>query len=186
VKTRRDIRPEARTGEQTAPQSVLRFCLASRCRASFTLLELLIAVLLIAIAATLVGVRLEGSTDSARLRAAAMEIQQSLKLARQESRTRHRAVDLVFSVGASRYRMTRAPDDAGTSRELHGTVIERVSIEGAAPASSDEFRIRMSVSGASLPFQLELRAGSQRRVFRFDGISGGFTEEGRRDRGDPI
>jgi type II secretion system protein H len=151
---------------------------------AFTLVELLVVVVLVGIAASVVTLQLHGSTDRARLRAATIQLEQALRLARHRAMTRHETVWLVFEVGGGRYRLVFArqeQDTTGVWHTLDSVSIKRAAVRGEAAPSTrqDEFAIRVTPTGASLPWALELWTRSARRVVWTDGISGrlGFVDE---------
>src|SRR5882762_6978878 len=71
-------------------------CSRSSVLAAFTLVELMVVVILLGILATIVTVRLLGASDAARLSAARSEIETRLRMARQFTRSQHRAAILCL------------------------------------------------------------------------------------------
>ncbi len=155
-----------------------------RLRSAFTLVELLIVIVLVGLAASIVTVQMHGSTDRARLRAATLRIEQSLRLVRHRAMTHHEPVWLVFQLGRSRCRLAFAEQPQGEPSVWHtldGVIIKRAAVrrQGASSSKQEEFTIRITPTGASLPWALELWASSARRVVWTDGISGrlGFVDD---------
>ncbi|MCA9243878.1 MAG: prepilin-type N-terminal cleavage/methylation domain-containing protein [Phycisphaerales bacterium] len=129
----------------------------------FTLLELLVALTLLAIAATLIAPRLAGSTASARLRGAAVTLEQALRQARFEARTTHAARWLMlepqrFAIGRGQAAVNWRP-------------IGNVEIVGARVGGARVGAIRLAPSGASAPWAIELRTEGQTRVLWNDGVT---------------
>jgi len=146
-------------------------------RKAFTLLELMVVVVLVGLAATIVAVQLRGASDQARLRAAALTIGQNLRLARYRAMTRHAPTWLAFRIGSDRMRLVFASNDehaSGAWHSLDGVTIARATLRGGRPrtGAEDAFAVRLTPSGASLPWALELRLGSHARVVWSDGVSG--------------
>ena len=144
---------------------------------ALTLIELLVALVLIGMAATIVTINLQGSTDKARLRAATLEIEQTLRLARHTAQRHHQPVWLIFEPERSRYRLEfLEPTNAESSawRALDGLRIQRVAYAATEPAlagSTNPFVVRITPSGVTLPWALELWGRDSRRVVWSDGVS---------------
>jgi type II secretion system protein H len=159
-------------------------------RRAFTLIELLVVVTLLGLAAALVTLRLGGSTDQAQLRAATVEIEQALRLARHRARTRHQPVWLLFRPGTGHYRIVLRPtqdvaharwrtlDGVTITRIAACDLVDRVGSTGNAPLSRDGvFALRVTPTGAMLPWALEIRAAAARRVLWTDGVTGRMSHE---------
>jgi len=150
---------------------------------AFTLLELLVVVALLGLAAAALTVQLSGLTERARLRAAALDIEQTLRLARHQAAKTRQPVWLQFTRGTGRYRLVWAGAMAPTPggwRVLEHVTLAGAEVPGTSPAAAglrpvqrdETFTLRLSPSGTTLPFALELHAGQLRRVVWTDGISG--------------
>ncbi len=150
---------------------------------AFTLLELLIVVTLIGLLAGLATLSLTSRTDGARLRGAALQIEQTLRRGQFFARTRFTPIWLEFDVGSNRHRLRRtsprmrglaADPEEGAWKTLVGVTVGSVRyIDHRDGASNrDHVRLRILPSGATLPWEIELRAGEQRRMYVTDGISG--------------
>lgn len=145
-------------------------------------MELLVVAVLVALSATIVTVHLGGATRSARLRSATVEIEQALRLARHRARTRHEPVWLEFQVGSGRYRLVFA-EHRGTAdsvwRALAGVTVERASTGTAQQLTlpGERLAIRLTPTGATLPWALELRVRSARRVVWTDGVTGRLAHQ---------
>jgi len=145
--------------------------------AAFTLLELLVVLALIGLAASVVSVHLHGATDAARLRAATLQIEQTLHLARQRALMRHETVSLVFEIGGARCRLVfgdQAENRDGAWHTAEGVTVRSAAFrgQGAVSAEGEEFAVRLTPTGASLPWAVELWTHKMRRIAWTDGISG--------------
>lgn len=153
-------------------------------RPAFTLVELLVVVVLVGLLATTVTVRLQGATDDARLRAAAVQIEQTLRAARHRARTFRETTWLLFQSGSPRYRLIYGAHrdvQEGGWQSLDGVTIARVAALSSTPstddsnssiANKDAFALRITPTGATLPWALEIHAGTSRCVLWTDGVSG--------------
>jgi general secretion pathway protein H len=146
-------------------------------QSGFTLLELLVVVVLLGLAASTLGLRLNGTTARARLRAATVRIEQAQRLARHRATTRRQSVWLVFQPGSGRFRMAagaQSDEERSVWQTLdHVTVVRAALRDQPSGASSVEsFVVRITPSGASLPWALELRSATARRVVWSDGVTG--------------
>lgn len=147
-------------------------------RSGFTLLELLIVVGLIGIAATTLALQLAGRTSAARLRAAELELEQTLRLAHQQARARHAPVRLELRLASGQYRLVLAGDDdqspALSWRAFDGVTIQRAAYDAQPIAWQREgtFALRVMPNGASLPLAMILQAGDQQRTIWIDGVTG--------------
>ncbi len=172
------------------PSTALRASSGAKARAerfarpAFTLVELLVVVVLVGLAASVVTVQLRGSTDRARLRAATLRIEQTLRLARHRAMTHHESLWLVFRLDSDRYCLAFAEqgkDGSNAWHTLDNVSVRRAAVQGqeASASGQEEFAIRITPTGASLPWALELWTSSARRVVWTDGISGrlGFVDD---------
>jgi prepilin-type N-terminal cleavage/methylation domain-containing protein len=156
---------------------------------ALTLMELLVVVALVALLATGVAVQLQGTTESGRLRSAALQLEQTLRRARHRATTRHESVWLQLHLGTGRYRTVLQDESAARAvwQSLDGATIEGAVIGSDAGRGlhSEILTIRITPSGASLPWAVRLRAGSARRVIWTDGVTGRMQHRGLRmeDRG---
>lgn len=156
--------------------SAPRACQSRPVRRAFTLLELMVVVVLLGLAATIVTFGLAGTTEPARLRAATLELEQTLRLARYRAQTRHQVTGIVFQPGSARYRLqeVRAADaDDAPWRALDAvTIVAGLHPGGAVTRAGAEFAVRLTPAGVGLPWALELQAGRLRRVIWSRGIGG--------------
>lgn len=153
----------------------------TRCRAwppgrAFTLIELLVVVVLIGLAATTVAVGVRGTTDTAQLRAATLQLEHTLRAARWRARTRHESVGLQMQPGTGHYRLvlpTRRDGAALPWKSLEGVVMVQASVATARGPGSPggTWLVRTTPGGASLPWALELQVGARRRVVWTDGVT---------------
>lgn len=144
-----------------------------RAARGFTLLELLVVLVILGIVAAGVGVQARGTTSGVSLRAATLQIEQALRLARFRARTARVPVWLVFTRGPGKYRVDSG-QQRGPWHALERVSIERGAMRGArGPAGSENtFAVRITYTGASLPWALEIRSAEARRVVWTDGITG--------------
>ncbi len=146
-----------------------------RPRAGFTLLELMVVVLLVGLAATLVGVRAAGATGATRLHSAAQLLQTGWQDAARLAIHRRRPLLFEVNLDTSGYRIR---DDARANppwRALPGARPVQVRVaETESALSAGVARLRLTPSGTALPWALELVAGSQRQVRYCDGITGAW------------
>ncbi len=166
-------------------------------RRALTLIELLVVLVLIGLLAGGLTLRLGGSTERARLRAATLQIEQTLRLARHHARTRRQPVWLRFELGGGRYRWETAASAQRPGvhpwKSLDHVVIERAALRhnaaeeagtagdvrwNASTTALETFVVRITPRGASLPWTLQLRSGTTRRIIWSDGITGrlGFQD----------
>jgi prepilin-type N-terminal cleavage/methylation domain-containing protein len=152
-------------------------------RRALTLIELMVVLVLLGLAATVVTVELQGTTQGGRLRSATVQIEQVLRLARHLTARSHRPTWLEFERGSGRYRVlfgSRTGSQPGNWHLLQGVVIvgggfpKAPGAESAAgqPGHDDAFTIRIGSGGSTLPFALELQAGAARRLLWTDGVTG--------------
>lgn len=147
---------------------------------AFTLLELMVVVVLLGLAAAIVTVRLDGMSNSSRLNGAALRIEQSLRLTCMRAQSGHEPAWMAFAVGSDRYRLGGAADQSapqsrqGVWHAVGGVVIAagQLGDQRAAPIRTGEFVVQVTPSGATLPWALELSAGPSRCVAWTDGFSG--------------
>lgn len=157
----------------------MRTSRAGRSNSGFTLIELMVALLLLGLAATLVATRIGAGTAAARLRAAHVTLERALRLARHEARVKHAPRWLVFEVGAGRYAVTRNAEPL-VWRSLGAVEVISVRIGSDPPAAP---QIRVGATGASPPWAIELRAGGQTLALWNDGVTDTLrTGAGRLDR----
>lgn len=140
----------------------------SRSHRALTLVELLVVVLLLGVAASVVGVSWRGSTDAARLRAATIELEQAVRTVSRHARLHRQPATLALALGTGRYRLEWSTAADPGWRTLRGVTLE--SPDSAAPPAGAVQRIRIGAAGAALPWKIALRAGQQRRVVVSDGI----------------
>jgi len=146
-------------------------------------MELLIVVVLLGLAATTVAVELDSTTDTARLRAATTELEQTLRLARHQAGKTHRPSWLQLELGTGHYRLVLAAQKQTHDfpwHTLEGVTVARAAIgrrsaEAPTPTPTNRetiFTIRVSPTGATLPWAVGLHAGGAKRVVWSDGITG--------------
>lgn len=148
---------------------------SARFQLAFTLIEIMAVVVLVGIAATIVTLRLEGMSTRARLETAATQVEQTMRLAVHEARTRKRPVTLAIDAGIPRLRLERGgrePIDGGW-RALEGVTIRDVRMGGQTSRGTDGIaRVRITATGVSLPWSLTLRAGELELGLLADGVTG--------------
>lgn len=145
---------------------------ATRHCGALTLIELLVVVTLVGVAAATVTVRLGSATDRARLRAATLQLEQAVRLARHRALTRRQPVWLELQMKPAGYRIRTSPAETPPWRWLEGVRLAATGPRSGRPAASraaDQFTIRLTPSGAWLPWALEMQAGNARRVIWSDG-----------------
>ena len=121
----------------------------------FTLLELLVVVVLLGLAATVVSVALRGATSEARLRGATLRIEQALRLAQHAAARRFTPVGLEFELGSGRYRVTQT--DRATWQALDGVRFAAAGYRGGNELTRAGEVFATRVRGDSgLPWELEL------------------------------
>lgn len=162
-------RPRSYSAADTHPQRTGQ--------AAFTLVELLVVVTLVGLAAAGVTLSLRGTTEPACLRAATLQIEQTWRLARHRAATRHVPVWVQFQSGGGRYRLVWSEETTGVGpawKTLDGVTIVRGTVLSSATPREREglLTLRITPSGASLPWALELSAGQARRVLWTDGATG--------------
>jgi Tfp pilus assembly protein FimT len=140
-----------------------------------TLVELLVVVALLGLAAAGVTMSQRGATDAARLRAATLEIEQTLRLARHLATTQRRPVWVCLRGGSPAQRApgAAAAPPAGTlAKTLDGVTLAGATVRGAEHTESgNTLTIRVTPSGATLPWALELHAERAKRVVWTDGVT---------------
>jgi type II secretory pathway pseudopilin PulG len=185
---RKAVRPSYydRSLRSCAPQSLRGLRRTGRAftqRWALTLIELMVVLVLLGVAATVVTVELLGTTQGGRLHSATVQIEQVLRLARHQTARSHRPTWLKFERGSRRYRVlfsSRTGSQPGNWHVLQGVVIagggfpKVPAAESAAdqPDQDHAFTVRIGSGGSSLPFALELQAGAARRVLWTDGVTG--------------
>ncbi|MEW6252157.1 MAG: prepilin-type N-terminal cleavage/methylation domain-containing protein [Planctomycetota bacterium] len=135
-----------------------------------TLVELLVAVLLLGAAAGGVALGVRGTTDPARLRSATLELEQALRLGRQWTARRHAPAWVQMERGTGRYRLVT--DAAGAWHVLPEVSFTQAGPLNTEPASGPLCVLRIAPTGATLPWAAELRCGTRRRIVWSDGITG--------------
>ena len=143
-----------------------------RRRHAFTLTELVVVVTLLGIVAVTVSVRLAPATDRARLRGATLTIEQTLKLARHRAMTKHQPVWIEFRPDGT-YRTRFAPHAGQPNAPWRS--LANVRIQATNPRrrhAGQPTTIRLTPSGASLRWALELRSGLATRVVWSEGVHG--------------
>ncbi len=148
---------------------------------AFTLVEVLIATILIGLAATLLSASLLSATDTARLHGAQVDLESALRSARYWSRLHHAHTWLEIDRRGQRWRWvrTRANGAPNDWHILRGVQIERVALDAtpqsdgrsAESASKDRLILRIGPSGVALPWRVELRAGARLLKLQHDGLS---------------
>lgn len=141
-------------------------------RAGFTLIELMVVVVILGIAAATVSLKLTGSTQRARLRSAAVKIEQVLRQARHQAVMRHEPVWIV--VEPTRIAMQEPQrDHHGAWHGLDARVARAMHRDAAAvdPAVR-RFTLHLTPSGATLPWAMELNLGELRQSIWSDGVTG--------------
>lgn len=136
---------------------------------SLTLLEMLVVIVLLGLAAGLGMTSWSGAGDEARVQAAVVTLEQMLRRAAQESRTRHRPTTVLLDCGAARVRIQHRSDQAGAWHELTGVSLRALS--GISPQRSDGaelLAVRLTPAGVHLPLELEFRGGGFRQRVRFE------------------
>ena len=89
-----------------------------RCIAGMTLLELLIVLMIMGIAAALVIPRLGGGVSNIELRGAARSLASGLRLARSEAVSQRRETFLVLDVAGRRFKVDRDPQEHALPRDV--------------------------------------------------------------------
>ncbi len=145
----------------------MRISRVGRSNSGFTLIELMVALLLLGLAATLVATRIGAGTGAVRLRAARVTLEQALRLARHEARVKHAPRWLVFEVGTGRYAVMRNAEPP-VWRSLGAVEITAVRIGSGSSAAP---QIKVGATGASPPWAIELRAGGQTLALWNDGVT---------------
>lgn len=140
-------------------------------RRAFTLVELLCVTLLIAVAATTVALHLSGTTETARLRGARLEIEQALRRARQFAKLRHRSAWLELDPsGRVRAAMAEREGITGVWVPLERLRMIEVAVAYEPAQNEVPTRIRVTASGVTLPWQAILRIGKQAQRLISDGV----------------
>jgi len=142
---------------------------------AFTLVETLAVLVLLGIAATLVLLRLPGSDDGPRLRAAAQTLEQTFQLVRNQARTRRQTMMLELEPGTNRYRWLEPSGICERTpwRQLDGVDIDAArSVSGAPVRGAAVFTIRIGPTGACPPWAARLRRGAAGRLIWCEGITG--------------
>ncbi len=155
---------------------------------TFTLVELLAVLVVLGVVASGVALSVRGSTEPARLRAATLQLEQTLRLGRRWATRQRVPVWLQLRLGTGAYRLAGAvgessqeppraderPAGLGTWRALDGVLVSQVWLgsSGAGGSQGGVFAVRLTPAGASLPWAVELQAGPERRVLAFDGVTG--------------
>src|SRR5512139_3106251 len=124
-------------------------------RCGFTLVELLCVTALMAVAAAIVTVRLAGSTGQARLRAARLESESTLRRARQFTASRHRPAWLEIDCEQRRIRAAFAKPEGivGTWKSLDRVRVTDVEIGDSVVRAGEPVRIRVTTAGITLPWR---------------------------------
>jgi general secretion pathway protein H len=127
-----------------------------------TLVELLVVLALLGLAATSVALKLGPTTRAARLRSATLQIEQLLRLARHQAVATHQRVDVQFECGGQRFRVV----DGRQVGPWH--VLDGVTVSGARLAERAMqpglLAVPVVPGGVVVPFALELQAGAALRV----------------------
>lgn len=142
----------------------------------FTLVELLVVVVLLGLAASLLVPRLTGNRRQAELRSARHAIEESLRLAQLRAQTRHRAVWLAFEIGGNQMWLEDGTQPNPPRRVLTGVVVADARMQSGTTQRVSLFRVRCGPSGTAIPWAVELQAGDQRIIAWNDGIGGTLSE----------
>ncbi|WP_435103498.1 GspH/FimT family pseudopilin [Arhodomonas sp. AD133] len=128
----------------------------------FTLLELMVVIAILAVAAVLVGPRFAGAIESVRLQAATRDVASALRAARTEALRERRDAAVLIDVDRGLYQLSSASE----SRALpEGTKVGLVA--GGADISSDsQGRIVFFPDGSSSGGRISL--ANNGRQFRVD------------------
>lgn len=144
---------------------------------ALTLLELLSVTLLLGVTAVLVTVRLHSATGAARLRGATLQLEQTMRTASVIARRRHEPVWFVIECGSGRYALRTSARPPAEWRHLDGVIATRF-IAGSELRSAQAhgaLTVRVSPSGAVLPWKVELRAGALVRTVWYVGYGEGLS-----------
>jgi prepilin-type N-terminal cleavage/methylation domain-containing protein len=136
-----------------------------------TLVELLVVLVLVGLAASTVSVQLLGTTTEARLHAAQTRVDQAFRLARSQAALRHRPVWVCFELGGSRIGVSNNPESVPW-QSLDSVTIVRGAFAEEPVSSSDLLRVRVGPTGMTFPWAVELESSSARRTIWSDGGPG--------------
>jgi type II secretion system protein H len=147
---------------------------------AFTLIELLAVTVLMAVAASMVALRLDGFTVHGRLRAALSQIAAVHRLARMEAITSGQPRRISYAVAEDRCAIER-PEVAGgewgwvagSAQQISGRVrIDGVVVasNGASQQSVDGIRIRSD--GTSTSYVVVISAADSRAAVSIHGLTG--------------
>lgn len=143
-------------------------------RAAITLIELMIVIVLLGIAAMLVTVRMSGATETAQLRGAALAIETELRTARHWSLQHRQPSRLQFDLQTNRYRWLRAgeTDDTGRWHELSGMRLEvSTPTTQVEPRDDDHvLTIRVNARGFCAPWSIDLVSEQRRQRLHYAGV----------------
>jgi general secretion pathway protein H len=128
----------------------------------FTLLELLVVCVIVALLAALVPPLYSGAVPGARLKAAARDLAAALRETRSLAITRNREEVLYLNLDKPQYRIGGRPPRI-MAEGVHLSVESNSTQYGARP---DEYRVRFFPDGSSSGAAIRLDAGG--RAYRLD------------------
>jgi len=141
----------------------------SRRQAGFTLLEIIVVLVIMAVAVAVVGVNMAGSSEGAELRAAARGLASGFRYARSEAIVTGREQVLIVDTDARRYWLT---DDPGSAQEIGESVSVELTTAESEVQGESQGGYRFFPDGSATGGRVTLTIGTDRRQVDVDWVTG--------------
>lgn len=141
-------------------------------RNAFTLIELVVVILIMAILSTIAAVSLGGTIGKYDLSRASETIERFDANARRQARVTHAPVEMLIDRNRNRLNVDASGGDRDSSYTLPGRVeISNIRLHRSFSVGRS-FEMSVSAEGQSLTYAVELTHGKMKRWLIFVGISG--------------
>ena len=144
-------------------------------RAGFTLIELAVVTVLIGLMAVTVSLATRGLYATPSLQAGQRVVQQAVAQARLQARARHRPTAVVLDLDARRCGVVLGGAEPAAWYDLGGATQVQAGYRGGRIQTTGRFGVRLTPTGASLPWAVELRRETARICIAVDGLTGRVT-----------
>ncbi len=139
--------------------------------AGFTLLEMILAVAIIALAVSIVMPRLGLNRQSMKLRATAVELASNLKITRAAALSRNDDAIFIIDIANRKY----AAAGAVKAKQIPRDMALTFEAQAAESARASEGGFRFRPDGSSSGGRIKLKSGAEAAIISVDWLTGAVT-----------